>query len=131
MTNIEAIEITQEILCKLVAQERSRLEAEQRYQRERVDALKARIVHILSKGTASQDVESLRQRIRRAKRDIDQACGELEREGRIVSGSNGRVIADGPFVESKETIGGYFLLKVNTLDQAVAIAKECPGLPYV
>ena len=83
MTNIEAIEITQEILCKLVAQERSRLEAEQRYQRERVDALKARIVHILSKGTASQDVESLRQRIRRAKRDIDQACGELEREGRI------------------------------------------------
>ena len=83
MTNIEAIEITQEILCKLVAQERSRLEAEQRYQGERVDALKERIVYILSKGTASQEVESLRQRIRKAKRDVDQACGELEREGRV------------------------------------------------
>jgi hypothetical protein len=54
----------------------------------------------------------------------------LEREGKIVSGKNGRVVSDGPFAESKETIGGYFLLKVNSLDQAVAIAQQCPGLPY-
>ena len=58
------------------------------------------------------------------------AGNPLEREGKIVSGKNGRVVSDGPFAESKETIGGYFLLKVNTLDDAVAIAKECPGLPY-
>ena len=57
------------------------------------------------------------------------AGSPLEREGRVVTG-NGRVVSDGPFAESKETIGGYFLLKVNTLDEAVAIAKECPGLPY-
>ena len=37
---------------------------------------------------------------------------------------------DGPFAEAKETIGGYFLLKVASLDEAVAIAKECPGLPH-
>src|SRR5215471_11284556 len=54
----------------------------------------------------------------------------LEREGRVVSGREGRVVADGPFAESKETIGGYFLLSVDTLDEAVAIAKQCPGLPY-
>lgn len=54
----------------------------------------------------------------------------LEREGKIVSGKNGRVVSDGPFAESKETIGGYFLLKVDTLDEAVAIAQECPGLPH-
>jgi hypothetical protein len=53
----------------------------------------------------------------------------LERKGKIVSGKN-RVISDGPFAESKETIGGYFLLKVDSLDEAVAIAQECPGLPY-
>ena len=53
----------------------------------------------------------------------------LEQEGKIVSGKN-RVVSDGPFAEAKETIGGYFLLKVNTLDDAVAIAKECPGLAY-
>ena len=58
------------------------------------------------------------------------AGSPLEREGKIVSGKNGRVVADGPFAESKEAIGGYFLLQVNTLDEAVAIAKECPGLRY-
>lgn len=54
----------------------------------------------------------------------------LEDTGRVVSGKNGRVVADGPFAESKEAIGGYFLLAVGSLDEAVAIAKECPGLPY-
>jgi hypothetical protein len=57
------------------------------------------------------------------------AGNPLEREGKIVSGKN-RVVSDGPFAESKETIGGYFLLKVGTLDEAVAIARECPGLPH-
>ncbi len=58
------------------------------------------------------------------------AGNPLEPHGKIVSGPNGRVVSDGPFAESKESIGGYFLLKVATLDEAVAIAKECPGLPY-
>lgn len=57
------------------------------------------------------------------------AGNPLEREGKIVSGKN-RVVSDGPFAESKETIGGYFLLKVDSLDDAVAIAQHCPGLPY-
>src|SRR5215475_6762764 len=57
------------------------------------------------------------------------AGNPLEREGKIVSGKN-RVVSDGPFAESKEAIGGYFLLAVATFDDAVAIAKECPGLPY-
>jgi hypothetical protein len=58
------------------------------------------------------------------------AGNPLEREGKVVSGKNGRVVADGPFAESKEAIGGYFVLAVNSLDEAVAIAQECPGLPY-
>ena len=57
------------------------------------------------------------------------AGNPLDPEGKIVSGKS-RVVSDGPFAESKEAIGGYFLLKVNTLDDAVAIAKECPGLAY-
>jgi hypothetical protein len=56
------------------------------------------------------------------------AGNPLEREGRIV-GRN-RVVSDGPFAESKETIGGYFLLTVGTMDEAIAIAQQCPGLPY-
>ena len=58
------------------------------------------------------------------------AGNPLEQAGKIVSGKNGRVISDGPFAESKETIGGYFVLKVSSMDEAVKIAQECPGLPY-
>ncbi len=54
----------------------------------------------------------------------------LERTGKIVSGKNGRIVADGPFAESKEAIGGYFLLQVDDLDEAVEIAKACPVLEY-
>ena len=53
----------------------------------------------------------------------------LEREGKVVSGKN-RVVSDGPFAESKESIGGYFMLKVASMDEAVAIAQQCPGLPH-
>jgi hypothetical protein len=52
----------------------------------------------------------------------------LELEGRIVSATpNGQVI-DGPFVETKEAIGGYFYLSVADLEEATAIARDCPGL---
>ncbi len=57
------------------------------------------------------------------------AGNPLEPTGKIVSGAGGRVV-DGPFAESKEAIGGYFLLQVSDMDEAVAIARECPGLPY-
>jgi len=58
------------------------------------------------------------------------AGNPLAPEGKIVSGKSGRVVADGPFAESKEAVGGYFLLKVDSLDEAVAIAQQCPGLPH-
>jgi len=54
----------------------------------------------------------------------------LQPSGKIVSGKNGRTVTDGPFAESKEAIGGYFLLQVDGAEEAVAIARECPGLPY-
>jgi len=57
------------------------------------------------------------------------AGNPLDREGKIVSGKN-RAVSDGPFAEAKETIGGYFLLQVDTMDEAVAIAQQCPGLPH-
>jgi hypothetical protein len=59
-----------------------------------------------------------------------QAGHPLEREGKIVSGKKGRTVADGPFAESKEAIGGYFLLQVDDINEAVEIAKQCPDLDY-
>jgi hypothetical protein len=58
------------------------------------------------------------------------AGNPLEPKGKIVTGKGGRMVSDGPFAESKEAIGGYFLLKVNTMEEAVAIAQNCPGLPH-
>lgn len=54
----------------------------------------------------------------------------LARSGAIVSGNNGRSVTDGPFAESKEVVGGYLLLNVETFDDAVAIAKTCPMLAF-
>ena len=53
----------------------------------------------------------------------------LEREDKLVSGK-GRTIADGPFAESKEAIGGYFLLELDDFNEALEIAKECPALKH-
>jgi hypothetical protein len=50
--------------------------------------------------------------------------------GKLVAGKKGRTVADGPFVESKETIGGYFHLQVANEAEAVQIAQQCPGLEY-
>jgi hypothetical protein len=54
----------------------------------------------------------------------------LQDQGKIVSGKKGRTVADGPFAESKEAIGGYFFLHVADEAEAVAIAQQCPGLDY-
>ena len=54
----------------------------------------------------------------------------LQNEGKIVSGKKGRTIADGPFAESKEAVGGYFYLRVADENEALEIARECPGLEY-
>lgn len=54
----------------------------------------------------------------------------LRDEGRLVSGKKGSTVADGPFAESKEAIGGYFYLQVADEHEAVAIAQQCPGLDY-
>ena len=39
-------------------------------------------------------------------------------------------MADGPFAESKEAIGGYFYLTVADENEAIEIAQQCPGLEY-
>lgn len=54
----------------------------------------------------------------------------LERKGATVFGNNGRFVSDGPFAESKEVIGGYLLLNVETIETAIAIAQSSPTLAY-
>jgi len=35
---------------------------------------------------------------------------------------------DGPFVETKEVIGGYMIVTADNLDAAIEVARGCPGL---
>lgn len=39
-------------------------------------------------------------------------------------------LLDGPFAEAKEMVGGYFLLDCTTLEEAVAIAAQCPAAAW-
>ena len=38
-------------------------------------------------------------------------------------------VTDGPFAETKEQIGGYYLVECKDLDEAIAIARRIPTLP--
>ncbi len=38
-----------------------------------------------------------------------------------------RVVTDGPFAETKEQLGGYYLVEAKDLDQAISIAARIPG----
>jgi hypothetical protein len=37
------------------------------------------------------------------------------------------VVTDGPFVETKEVLGGYYLIEAKDLDDALEVAKLCPA----
>ena len=43
-------------------------------------------------------------------------------------GSGGFTVTDGPFVETKEALGGYYLVEAADLDEAIAMAKQVPVL---
>ncbi len=49
-------------------------------------------------------------------------------DGKILANRN--VVTDGPFAESKEAIAGFFIIQADSLEQAVEIAKGCPGLEF-
>jgi len=50
-------------------------------------------------------------------------------EGKTISGRNG-IVTDGPFVESKEAVGGYIIVNVSDEAEAVAIARSNPMLEH-
>jgi hypothetical protein len=70
--------------------------------------------------------------------------GEYTRAGKVVGGerlkgpqtvttvrsANGkRIVTDGPFIESKEVIGGFAVVDVKDLDEALEMAKAWPAGP--
>lgn len=50
----------------------------------------------------------------------------VKKEGRVVQAK--KVVADGPFVEAREIVSGYSIVRADTLDTAAEFAKGCPVL---
>lgn len=59
--------------------------------------------------------------------------GNLKNEGEAL-GFEGKTvhsdgtITDGPYAEVKEMVGGFIIVSAQTLDEATALTKGCPGL---
>ena len=49
---------------------------------------------------------------------------------RMAAGKPEPVFTDGPFAETKEQLGGYYLIDVENLDQALAWGGKCPGVHF-
>jgi hypothetical protein len=50
---------------------------------------------------------------------------------RIEAKKGKRVVVDGPFTESKELVGGFYVIEVASLDEAIEWALRCPtGLGF-
>ena len=52
----------------------------------------------------------------------------LNQGGKTVKGAKA-LVTDGPFAESKEVVGGYFVIKAKSIEEAAEIAKDSPDLP--
>jgi hypothetical protein len=53
----------------------------------------------------------------------------LGNTGKIISGTK-KVVSDGPFMEGKEMVAGYLILKANDYDEAITLSKDCPILTF-
>lgn len=40
------------------------------------------------------------------------------------------IVTDGPFVEAKEAVGGFYLVEAKDLDEALELAAACPGAKF-
>lgn len=54
------------------------------------------------------------------------STNQLGFEGKTLKPNH--VISDGPYAEVKEIVGGYIIVKVNSIDEAVQLAEGCPIL---
>ena len=61
---------------------------------------------------------------------IDHTSDEIDRPatGKIVRVRDGAaLVSDGPFIETKEQLGGFYIVDVPTLEDAIAWAEQIPG----
>lgn len=67
------------------------------------------------------------QELRRAGVLVEFSRLEASSKGARIKFSSGKqLVTDGPFVETKELIGGYWIIQVNSMEEAIQWAKRIP-----
>jgi hypothetical protein len=59
-----------------------------------------------------------------------EALGSERQSARLGKGTGGESVLDGPFIEAKEIVGGFFMLDVPTREEAIEFAKACPAVAW-
>ena len=54
--------------------------------------------------------------------------GEALEEGAKSIKGKEKVVSDGPYIEAKELIGGFYIINASSLEEATELAKGCPTL---
>ena len=58
----------------------------------------------------------------------DKLTGE---PGKVLRRRDGQVrVTDGPYSETKEVLGGYYIIEAGSYDQAIELSRDCPQLEY-
>ena len=61
-----------------------------------------------------------------AQNKLSDRGNRLESSGKVIKGDN--TITNGPYAEIKESIGGYSIVKADSYEAAIELAKGCPIL---
>jgi len=59
-----------------------------------------------------------------------ESLASLDTAARVTVPAGKARIVDGPFAEAKEMVGGFFMVDVDSRDEAVALAAECPAAEW-
>ena len=55
--------------------------------------------------------------------NIEDMGGKLISEGKVITGDG---VVDGPFMEVKEIVGGFMIVRAEQIDEAIEVVKACP-----
>lgn len=101
--------------------------------------------YLLAVHTVEGEPAPSEEQMQRAYKDVDALNAELQSSGvwvfagglqppssaTVVRAQGGQVVTtDGPFAETKEQLGGYYLIEAKDLDEAIAIAAKIPSARF-
>ena len=86
-------------------------------------------------GRSAEEMQQIIQRVTAWRQSLEAriAIGKKlkDGEGRVLR-KNGASpsVTDGPYVEAKEVMGGFFVIEADSYDQATDLAKSCPLVDF-